>query len=195
MNFLPLQSGRQRAETVDDTNTEKLLLMRSRTTAGRPTHARVACLTVLVAGLWLSTPGALAGTTATATPPETASADRLQRLVDELRQLLAIEQAVVASVVTDNPLLVSVAARPGHPFMLAVEQGFLEALDGDEVRAVVAHELGHVWIFTHHPYLQTEALANQVALRAVSRESLERVYEKVWARGGSKGTLARFMGD
>ena len=33
------------------------------------------------------------------------------------------------------------------------------------------HELGHVWIFTHHPYLQTEQLANRIAMRLVSRTS------------------------
>lgn len=168
--------------------------MRNRTTAGRPTLAPAARLMALAAGLWLSLPGELSGTT-TATLPEAASVEHLQRVVDELRGRLAIEQPVVVSVVADNPLLVSVTARPGSPFELTVERRFLADMDGDEMRAVVAHELGHVWIFTHHPYLQTEALANQVALRAVSRESLERVYEKVWARGGSKGTLARFMGD
>jgi hypothetical protein len=43
--------------------------------------------------------------------------------------------------------------------------------------------------FTHHPYLQTEELANEVALRVVSRESLDEVYEKVWKRTGTKGDL------
>ena len=56
--------------------------------------------------------------------------------------------------------------------------------------AVVAHELGHVWIYTHHPYLQTEELANEVAMRVVSRAILEGLYKKVWERAGAKGTLA-----
>ena len=55
---------------------------------------------------------------------------------------------------------------------------------------MVAHELGHVWIYTHHPYLQTEQLANQIAMRVVSRESLDSVYGKVWADAG--GPLPRF---
>jgi predicted Zn-dependent protease len=67
-------------------------------------------------------------------------------------------------------------------------------LTPDELEAAIAHELGHVWVFTHHPYLQTEELANQIAMRAVSRESLERVYGKVWERGGMKGDLVRFLG-
>jgi hypothetical protein len=58
----------------------------------------------------------------------------------------------------------------------------------------VAHELGHVWIFTHHPYLQTERLANSIAMRGVTRESLERVYRKVWQREGVKGDLVQFLG-
>ena len=52
---------------------------------------------------------------------------------------------------------------------------------------MVAHELGHVWIFTHHPYLQTEAGANQIAERLVARQTLERVYAKVWPEGAPRG--------
>ena len=63
-------------------------------------------------------------------------------------------------------------------------------MSDDELAAVIAHELGHVWIFTHHPYLQTEELANQIALRVVTRISLDSVYQKVWAHTGAKGTLA-----
>ena len=51
-----------------------------------------------------------------------------------------------------------------------------------------------MWIFTHFPFLQTERGANDVALRVVSRDALERVYAKVWARGGAKGDLVRFLG-
>ena len=48
----------------------------------------------------------------------------------------------------------------------------------------MAHELGHVWVFTHHPYLQTEKLANQIAMRVVTRDSLVNVYHKLWEHGG-----------
>ena len=75
-------------------------------------------------------------------------------------------------------------------FSLLIEEGFLEGLSEDEVTAIVAHELGHVWIFTHHPFLHTEELANDIAMQAVSRETLEEVYTKVWKYTGEKGTLA-----
>jgi hypothetical protein len=52
-----------------------------------------------------------------------------------------------------------------------------------------------VWIFTHHPFLQTEVLANQIAQRLVPRSSLVQVYEKVWKRQGTKGDLIRFVRD
>jgi hypothetical protein len=45
-----------------------------------------------------------------------------------------------------------------------------------------------------HPNLQTELLANQVALRVVSRENLERIYAKVWKDKG-KGDLKEFLGE
>ena len=77
---------------------------------------------------------------------------------------------------------------------MTFEERFLTSVDQDELKAIVAHELGHVWIFTHHPYLQTERLANTVAMRAVPRASLERVYSKVWEHQGTKGDLALFLG-
>jgi len=40
--------------------------------------------------------------------------------------------------------------------------------------------MGHVWIFTHFPYLQTEMLANVIGQRVVPRRSLERLYAKLW---------------
>jgi hypothetical protein len=55
------------------------------------------------------------------------------------------------------------------------------------LRAALAHELGHVWVFTHHPFLQTERLANEVGRRVVSRASLERLYKKLWAYEGTPG--------
>jgi hypothetical protein len=126
--------------------------------------------------------------------PRTAHA--LQDLVNSVKGQLGIDAAVVAAIVPSNPLLVSVQVVDGAPgtFQMAFEERFLAGLDNDDLRAIVAHELGHVWIFTHHPYLQTERLANTVAMRAVPRASLERVYTKVWEREGTKGDLLRFLG-
>jgi hypothetical protein len=122
--------------------------------------------------------------------------DALQELVDSLKAQLGIQAIVSAAIVSNNPLLVSVQPVDGRPaaFQMAFEERFLTGLDNDDLKAIVAHELGHVWIFTHHPYLQTERLANTVAMRAVPRQSLERVYSKVWEREGTKGNLVRFLG-
>jgi hypothetical protein len=121
---------------------------------------------------------------------------RLQEVVDELRARLGISTPVTAAIVATNLLIVTVEPQSDSKgeFLLSFEGGFLDGLDDEELRAVVAHELGHVWIFTHHPYLQTERLANEVAMRIVSRESLQKVYGKVWERGGVKGNLVQFLG-
>jgi hypothetical protein len=132
--------------------------------------------------------------------PESASAtgreaSRVQRIVDDLLARLSITHDVRVSVVPQNTLMVSVESDDdqGHGFHLSLEQDFLAQLTADELEAAIAHELGHVWIFTHHPFLQTEALANDIAMRVVAREHLVRVYEKVWRRMGTKGDLARFV--
>jgi hypothetical protein len=121
----------------------------------------------------------------------------LQGLLDAVRSRLGIDRAVSVELVLKNPRIVSVATpkEDGEPFTVTVEESVLELLTRDELEAAIAHELGHVWVFTHHPYLQTELLANQVAMRVVGRDTLIRVYEKVWARDGQKGNLLRFLGE
>lgn len=125
-----------------------------------------------------------------------ATARALQDLGDAIRTRLGIERPVTVSLVEKNPYLVSVEApdTPDGAFVVQVEAHMLDLLSADELEAVLAHELGHVWIFTHHPYLQTELLANQVAMRAVSRDALARVYQKVW-KSGPKGDLVAFLGN
>ena len=121
---------------------------------------------------------------------------KLQVLVDALKARLSLPADVVVAMVPNNALMLSVEAPTDEtkPFLLKVDANFLEELSADELEAAIAHELGHVWVFTHHPYLQTEELANQIAMRAISRDSLERLYAKVWQRGGMKGDLAQFLG-
>lgn len=124
------------------------------------------------------------------------SSTRVQRLVDDYVPKLGIAAQVEVVVVPRNELMVSVEPVDGQArFRLSVEASFLQELSDEELSATVAHELGHVWIFTHHPFLQTEALANDVAMRLVPKDALARVYEKVYQRLGTRGTLARFVGD
>ena len=123
-------------------------------------------------------------------------AKRIRTIVDRFRQDLSIRERVIVSVVAKNEKLVSVERskhRPGA-FVLSFDESFLSTLDDNELIASIAHELGHVWIFTHHPYLQTELLANQIALKVVTRENLEQIYEKVWKDKG-KGDLKEFLGE
>lgn len=138
-------------------------------------------------------------TTFAAEPTNTPSAieGRLQSLVGDLKSRMEITPAIVVTIVPTNALMMSVEAptEQEKPFVLSIDATFLGTLTDDEIEAAIAHELGHVWIFTHHPYLQTEELANQIAMRAVSRGVLERLYAKVWERGGTKGDLARFLGE
>ena len=84
----------------------------------------------------------------------------------------------------ENPKLFSVSPAEQQPgtFLLSVEEDFAQELSEVELRAAIAHELGHVWIFTHFPFLQTEQLANDIASRVVSRDSLAPLYEKVWKK-------------
>ena len=123
-----------------------------------------------------------------------AKAQRVQDVIDDLKGRLSLTRQVTAAIVPQNPLMVSVLSplERGGAYRVAFEGAFLDSLSDQDLRAVVAHELGHVWIFTHHPYLQTEQLANKVALRVVTRDTLERVYDKVWPHGAPAGAPTRF---
>ena len=120
----------------------------------------------------------------------------LQDLTDDLRGRLQIAERVHVTLVDHNPLVMSVETLGGRtgPFVISVDRAFILELNPEEVEAAIAHELGHVWIYTHHPYLQTERLANDIAMRVVRRSAFEPVYEKVWARTGIKGNLVEFIG-
>lgn len=127
---------------------------------------------------------------------EVTNVVNLQNLTDDLRARLEIEPRVHVTLVDHNPLVMSVETLAGRvgPFIITVDREFIRELKPEEVEAAIAHELGHVWIYTHHPYLQTERLANDVAMRVVSRAAFEPVYAKVWARTGIKGDLIEFIG-
>ena len=119
----------------------------------------------------------------------------LQSLTDALRERMDIFERVVVTVVDHNPLVMSVETLGGRsgPFVITADREFLGSLNAEELSAALAHELGHVWIYTHHPYLQTERLANDIALRVTSAEVMLPLYEKVWKRLGIRGNLADYI--
>ena len=114
----------------------------------------------------------------------TLRAQLAQEIVDELRIAMALDNPVHVAIVAHHPLVFFVerdAANKDH-FVLSMELGF-----EDELRAALAHELGHVWIFTHHPFLHTERRANEISLGVVSRDALAKLYTKLWAYEGTAG--------
>src|SRR5262245_30396945 len=132
-------------------------------------------------------------------PPKAVEvqARRAQALLDDLRGTLGLPYDVQIAIVVNHPLVFSV--EPDNPsrthYILSMELAFMQSLDDHELRAALAHELGHVWIFTHHPYLQTEQLANIIGQRAVDRASFEQVYTKLWAYEHSSGVpLGQLLG-
>jgi hypothetical protein len=120
----------------------------------------------------------------------------LQAVTDDLRNRLQITQSVDIELVDHNPLVMSVETLGGRsgPFAISVDRDFIRGLNAAEVEAAIAHELGHVWIYTHEPYVQTERLANDIAMRVINRSAFEPVYEKVWQRTGIRGNLIDFIG-
>ena len=125
------------------------------------------------------------------------SEQKLKAVIEEFRSRLGISERIVVSIVRSNELLVSVRPSPlqARTFIVRVDKHFLSSLSEEELRAAVAHELGHVWIFTHPPYIQSEPLANGKAVELVSLESLKRVYEKVWAYEGRQGTPEKIVNE
>ncbi len=121
---------------------------------------------------------------------------RIEQLIEEFSHRLGITQQVVVSMVPGDTLLASVRPTSANAevFEISFDPQFIQTLDDREMTAAVAHEFGHIWIYTHFPYLQTEALANQQALKLVSRDDLDRVYEKVWKWKGKKVNPEKVFG-
>ena len=91
---------------------------------------------------------------ATSVMPRSAAAEgptlspaeqKLQMVVADLRERLALRAPVVVSIVPTNALMMSVEApeEESNPFKLAIDAAFLQALTDDELEAAIAHELGH----------------------------------------------------
>lgn len=109
------------------------------------------------------------------------NARKIKGILADLKKHLEITVDISTTVVPKEELLVSVTPdrqRKGS-YKISFDAAFLAMLEENELRAAIAHELGHVWIFTHHPYLHTEDLANVIAHRLVTPSELDRVYEKV----------------
>jgi hypothetical protein len=119
--------------------------------------------------------------------------------VREFRSQLQMPEDIRLEIVPVNDHMVSVEPAAANAnnvgaFIMRFDEHFLTGLDQDELRAAVAHELGHVWIFSHHPYLHTEALANEIAMRVVSLESLKKLYSKLWLHLGVSEDIEKFHG-
>ena len=121
--------------------------------------------------------------------------DKLQEIAAQRAFLLGIPQDIRVVVVPNNKMVVSVERdTETKGYRLLIDRKFMEQLDDDDIVTAIAHELGHVWIFTHHPYLQTEALANQIAMRTVTREHLAALYKKLWKFTGVSGDIVELLG-
>lgn len=140
-------------------------------------------------------PSIVAAESTVGTDERSAEIARVQQATDILRRRLNILERVLVTVVDHNPLVMSVETLSGRsgPFVITADEEFVQSLTDQELNAAVAHELGHVWIYTHHPYLQTERLANDIALRVISPDVLVPVYEKVWKRTGARGNLSEYI--
>jgi hypothetical protein len=130
-------------------------------------------------------------------PIATLRARRAQEILEGLRSELSIDQKVQIVVVPSDPFVFSVKRvnMQKDNFQLSMELGFLLELNEDELHAAVAHELGHVWIFTHFPFLHTERLANDIGRRVVHRSSFDKLYSKLWQYEGTRGVpLEQLLG-
>jgi hypothetical protein len=121
---------------------------------------------------------------------------QLTEIARNLCAQLRMDETIEVRIDESNELLVSSEPLPGSSrgFRISFDKRFLETLSDDEIAGAIAHELGHVWIFTHHPYLQTETLANEIALRVVTRETMTHVYSRMWSRTGVVGNIDELLG-
>ncbi len=123
-----------------------------------------------------------------------------QDIVADLESHLQMPEHIEVCIVSVEERMVSMqrirkASGNTDLFMISFDRAFLSSLNQNELTAAIAHELGHVWISSHHPYLQTESLANEIAMRVVSRDSLKALYSKLWLHLGTTGDLEELLGS
>jgi len=120
---------------------------------------------------------------------------RLEKIATELATTLEMNKRVQVVIVPENDRVVSVEPFvSGEGYRVEFEKAFFEQLNDEEVTAALAHEVGHMWIFNNAPYLQTEALANEIALKVVPRKPLETLYAKLWSYTSVTGNLVEVLG-
>ena len=121
---------------------------------------------------------------------------RIANIAEEFCSRLQMTAKIDAIIVDENKYGVSVepVANQENRYTLSFDRKLLESLTSDELSAAIAHETGHIWIFTHHPFLQTEELANEIAFRVVSRDMMKEVYSKLWIHLGITGNIEEVLG-
>ena len=121
--------------------------------------------------------------------------NKLEKIATELATTLEMHKRVQVVIVPENDRVVSVEPFvSGEGYRVEIERAFFEQLNEEEVTAALAHEVGHMWIFCHAPYLHTEALANEIALKVVPRKPLETLYAKLWTYTSVTGNLVEVLG-
>jgi hypothetical protein len=160
-----------------------------------PKNCKAAALRVFVLVVCLWAPGSVGEAFS---PPGIATFVRVTRLEEVAAGLatsMDVHKPVQVVVVPRNDLIVSVEPLAGADgYRVVFEQRFFDLLGEEELAAAIAHEIGHVWIYSHFPFLQTEALANEMALKAVRRKPLESLYGKLWAYIGVTGNIVELLG-
>src|SRR2546427_9046126 len=124
---------------------------------------------------------------------------RIRVIAANLEARLEMTQNVQIWIVPVDERMVSVerihkGASADDVFIIQLDQSFLEGLNDEELQAAIAHELGHVWIFCHHPHSQTEALATETAATAASRASLKKVYANFLLHLRTSGGFEKLLG-
>ena len=82
----------------------------------------------------------LAGPQATPSP----NVDRISTIINELRTQLQMSQDVHVTVAPNDRMVSVERVSDVGMFIMCFDEQFLADLDSDELRAAIAHELGHV---------------------------------------------------
>ena len=98
---------------------------------------------VLLLAIWLC--GSLIDATAE-TQPTRVLEKQLSAVVEEFRNRLAISEPIRISLVETNDYRMSVqrSSTPDNAFVISFELDFVGVLSEEALRAVVAHEFGHI---------------------------------------------------